>query len=153
MGQRLVLKTTEGKVTLSDLQAFVETCESYKMVKGTVLEGSGDFTLSVSLPRDQRVISGRRVRVKGKTKQGRAIEDQIEKHKEDKKNGDSEGYVPPAGRKKKAPVRKVKCPICGWRKELVTRGGIKVFKNHTVKGILCAGSGQHAPGQSASKEK
>jgi hypothetical protein len=141
MGQRLVLKSEGGKVLLSDLRAFVKKCDEFNMPNGTELDSEGDVTLGLSLPKDQRVVKGRRVRVKGKTKQGRAAEDQIEKHKQDKKEGNKQGYVPPAGRNKAPAVPKIACPVCGTRKQVVTIGAVKSVKPHTVKGKECGGSG------------
>lgn len=147
MGQRLVLKSDEKKVLLADLRAFVKTCDDFDLPNGTELESAGDVTLSVSLPKDQRVVNGRKVRIKGRTKQRRAADEQIEKHKEKKKNGEAEGYVPPAGKNKAPSVPKIKCPVCNTKKQVLKIGDVRSIKPHMVKGEPCPGGGLQVIGK------
>jgi hypothetical protein len=145
MGQRLVLKSKNKEVLLSDLRAFLNMVEEFKLPPSTVFPVARDIVLSVDLPKDQRIVNGRKVRVKGKTKKAVKVAEQITEHKESEQK---QGYVPPVGRKTAPKGVKRKCPVCNVNKPVVTIGGVKVVKPHVVKGEPCAGSGNTPVGVS-----
>lgn len=143
MAQRLVLKCYEDKVQLQDLQNFVSRAKeinlgwrqevSVELVGGLIL-------LGLPIPEKTPVtVNGRRVVRRKKTKKEEAAEKQIEQHKKDVKEGkETPAHVPPVNAEKK---RRVKCPVCNWRKDVV--GG--KIKKHQSQGVTCEGSGQPVP--------
>ena len=147
MAQRLVLSAKEGKIPFNEIRAFAETAHKYGMTTESAsydVDEDGELRIMLSLPKDVRVVGARTIKVKPKDKRGQAVDKQIEDHKAKKKsgNGEEEGYVPPVGRNKPAPIKKVKCPKCNVRKPLQTVNGVKIIKPHVVKGEPCEGGGQ-----------
>ena len=147
MAQRLVLSAKEGKIPFNEIRAFSDTAAKYGMTTESAsydVDDDGNLKIMLSLPKDVRVVGARTIKVKPKDKKGQAVDKQIEDHKKRKKDGDNdgEGYVPPVGRNKPAPIKKVKCPECNVRKPVQTVNGVKIIKPHVVKGDPCPGGGQ-----------
>lgn len=143
MAQRLVLRAKEGTVPLSELRRFVETAEEYGAGGASAsydLEKK-ELRIMLSLPKDVRVVDGRKVKIKPKTKRQQAVDEQIKEHKESKKSGKGEGYVPPVGRKTPPKGMKVKCPVCDTKKAVVKVSGVESVKPHISRGEPCLGSG------------
>jgi uncharacterized cupredoxin-like copper-binding protein len=155
MGKRLVCKIEGGSVDFGEFEKFIATAKNYGVKKAAVMTVSASekghrVTLTVDVPNDTAVVAGEPVKVKKKTKKQEKVEKQIQEHKEKKKNGEDEAYVPPVGRKTAPKQQKVKCPECNVRKPVVTVAGQKVLKPHTVKGEECPGSGLQIVKQSKS---
>lgn len=145
MAQRLVLSAQGGVIPFNEIKNFALTAAKYGMTteSASYAVEDGELRISITLPKDVKVVGARVIKVKPKDKKGQAVDEQIEKHKKSKKeNDDGEGYVPPVGRNKPAPVKKVKCPTCNVRKQLQNVGGVKIIKPHVVKGEACPGGGQ-----------
>ena len=146
MGQRLVLKTDKKEIPLTDLLKFVKTATDYGLKPSQVSAKVGvvkqEVTITLDLPLRVRVAEGKKVVVRAKTAKKKAIEKQIEEHKEKKEQGESEGYVPPVGRKTAPKPQKIKCPVCNVRKPVQKINKVRVIKPHVSKGEPCPGSGQ-----------
>lgn len=146
MGQRVVLKATNGKVSLSELAAFLKVTRDYGIPLSEEADASmdsGELRISRELPSHVRVIGGKRVVLRQKTKKQQQVDDQIKEHKEEPA-GEKKGYVPPVGRKTAPKVQKKKCPVCNVKKPLVKIAGVRVIKPHVSHGEPCEGGGQQA---------
>jgi hypothetical protein len=148
VNRRLVVTSESGKVALNDLRSFLRVCEENNL---DIKKGAADYELgddgklrfSIALPGDTVVLAGgkRKIKIRKRDKRQQAIDAQLAQHREDKKNGVAEGYVPPVGRTTAPRKIKTPCPVCGFRKQVLTIGGVKTLKPHTVAGEACAGSG------------
>jgi hypothetical protein len=102
----------------------------------------GILTISWSLPKDEKIVNGRRYKIKPKTKREQAVAKQISEHKQAKENGEeTEGYVPPVGRTTPPKATKIKCPRCGIRKPVQKVNRMRILKPHQHRGEPCEGSG------------
>lgn len=142
--QRLVLSSEkDGQVSVADMARFVQKAQELgqgsKVASFTLRRGVLRITLA--LPKDEKVVGGRRYKIKPKTKKQQAVADQIENHKQAKANGDDAGYVPPVGRKGPPKPQKIKCPRCGIRKQIQRINKVRVLKPHLHRGKPCEGSG------------
>lgn len=141
----------DGKIPLHEMRDFVNTAfnygagsesASYEIVdsKGKVL--SGELKVMLPLPKDKIVVGKKTVTVKAKTKHAQQVDEQIAKHKEEKKEGNKEeGYVPPVGKKGPPKQQKIKCPRCGIRKPVQRVNKMRILKPHVSKGEPCPGGG------------
>lgn len=146
MNKRLVVTSEVGRVKLTDLRTFLATLEKHgvSITTGTAeyhVDEQGNLRFWTEIPEDQKVVGRRVIRIRGRDKRRRAIDAQLAQHREDKKNGTAEGYVPPVGRTKPPVPKKMKCPRCGIRKPIQTINGLRLLKPHTKAGENCPGSG------------
>jgi hypothetical protein len=155
MGQLLVLRA-KGNSTLSELVEFTKRAEQHGVngkeeVEWTLDTETQTLRLMIGLPDNVRIVNGKKVAVRSKTKKQKLVAEQLEEHKKEKAEGKKVGYRPPAGKKGPAKRKMVKCSVCDIRKPVVTVAGVKVVKPHQSKGEPCAGGGVQYTGRSASK--
>lgn len=146
----LVLKTEDGELLLEDLIIFGTQAVKNGRKRGDkvavdwLTDGELQFTVQVNDPEPEpepepvkkrkRTITPKSVRAE-KERRERA-QKQIEEHRALPPD-QRPGYVPPVEGTPKQ--RKVKCPVCGWKKPVVTIGGIKFIKPHVRNGEECRG--------------
>lgn len=143
MSQKLVMKTEKKKLTLKELATFVKVAQEYGLPTTEVIDVSAsgkEVMFSKVLPLKVRVVDGKRVVLRQKTKKQRAVEKQINDHNSTPVK-EKPGYVPPEGRRTAPKVQKVKCPKCNVRKPVVKVAGVKAIKPHISKGDPCPGGG------------
>jgi hypothetical protein len=144
----LVLKTENGELPLEDVILFGSEAVKNGRKRGDkvavdwLTDGELQFSIQVNDPKPdpepvkkiKRTITPKSVKEEKERKERAAK--QIEEHRKLPPE-ERPGYVPPVEGTPKQ--RKHKCPVCNWKKPVVTISGIKVIKPHVRNGEECPG--------------
>lgn len=144
----LVLKTKGNELLLKDVILFgAEAVKNGRTredkVKVSKVGTELRFTIAINPPKPQvstpkkKTITKKSVRAQKEQKE--RVAQQIAEHKKKKAAGEHTSYVPPVAGT--VTNRKVKCPVCNWKKPVVTIGGAKMVKPHIRNGEPCNGGG------------